>query len=272
MNLSADKSQAMTFKRAITRWLVFARMGKAGTTQHFYKEIAKTLRDRMRHALAWHVTDLTEDRLMLLANRIAHYSPSRWNGCLQCLRWITPAAKVLKRRALKLTRQPPPNQAEFSALLAECDRLARSKAGLVVDFLAHTGLRISAARRVRWADVYADRIEYIAKGGRRCAVPIINGLGATLDRLRGIADGSGYVLPREGIRKGLAKACRRAGVRVLTHHDFRHMFITRCIESGVDVPTVAHWVGHRDGGALIGKRYFHLLDSHSRAMAKLVQI
>lgn len=80
------------------------------------------------------------------------------------------------------------------------------------------------------------------------------------------------MLPRAAIRSGLAKACGRAGVRRLTHHDFRHLFITRCIESGVDVPTVARWVGHRDGGALLAKRYFHLLDVHSQTMAARVNL
>ena len=52
-----------------------------------------------------------------------------------------------------------------------------------------------------------------------------------------------------------------------THHDLRHLFITRCIESGVDIPTIARWVEHRDGGVLIMKTYSHLLKEHSQAMA-----
>lgn len=148
----------------------------------------------------------------------------------------------------------------------------KEKVGLVIDFLAHTGLRISAARAVKWADIFNDRIEYTGKGGRRCSVPIINGLRATLDRLRAIADASGYVLPRKAIRRGLANACKRAGIRRLSHHDFRHYFTTRAIESGVDLPTVARWRGDADGGAMLSKRYFHLLDEHSRAMAAKVRI
>ena len=63
-----------------------------------------------------------------------------------------------------------------------------------------------------------------------------------------------------------------AGVRHLTHHDMRRLFATRCIESGVDVPTAARWMGHSDGGALLAKTYFHLLDGHSREMARMVSI
>jgi hypothetical protein len=55
-----------------------------------------------------------------------------------------------------------------------------------------------------------------------------------------------------------------------THHDFRHFFATTCIESGVDIPTVSRWLGHKDGGALAMKRYGHLRQEHSLAMIKKV--
>jgi integrase len=189
------------------------------------------------------------------------------------LQEILPAtAATLKRREIPLTRPAPPTQQEFARLVDEAEKLARSHAREVIEFLAHTGLRISGAQNVRWTDVYEDRIEYIAKGGRRCSVPIINGLRDVLARLKTIDDGREYVLPRGTVKKGLRMACERAGLRRLTHHDFRHMFITRCIESGVDIPTIARWVGHKDGGALLSKRYFHLLDDHSRMMAQRVKI
>jgi integrase len=54
------------------------------------------------------------------------------------------------------------------------------------------------------------------------------------------------------------------------HHDLRHLFATRCIESGVDIPTVSRWLGHQDGGALCMKTYGHLRDEHSASEAKKV--
>lgn len=59
-----------------------------------------------------------------------------------------------------------------------------------------------------------------------------------MDDLRKIRSDN-FVLPCAGIRTGLAKATRAANLRHLTHHDFRHLFTTRCLESGVDVGTVA---------------------------------
>jgi integrase len=38
----------------------------------------------------------------------------------------------------------------------------------------------------------------------------------------------------------------------------------------VDVPTVARWLGHRDGGALAMRTYGHLREEHSRAAAAKV--
>ncbi len=265
-------SQDVSLRRALTVWLVRQRVGKAASTRHYYRETVKQIRRVWKDRLGKSVAAFGEEDVTVFSLRAGHYSASRWNGMLTVLHAILPGARTLRRRKLSLTRPPPPTQAQFAALLAQCDSMKAERLALVVRFLAHTGLRIAAARGVRWLDVFPDRIEYVAKGGRRCAVPIVHGLAETLDSLRLIQDASGFVLPRETIRFALAKACARAGVRRLSHHDFRHLFATRCIESGVDVPTVARWLGHRDGGALLSKRYFHLLDGHSRSMAARVRI
>ena len=71
--------------------------------------------------------------------------------------------------------------------------------------------------------------------------------------------------------KSLTRACKFLGVFRITHHDLRHLFATRCIESGVDIPTVSRWLGHVDGGALAMKTYGHLRNEHSQAMAEKVK-
>src|SRR5439155_26118463 len=60
------------------------------------------------------------------------------------------------------------------------------------------------------------------------------------------------------------------GADRITHHDLRHLFATRCIESGVDIPTVSRWLGHKDGGTLAMKTYGHLRREHSIAQAQKV--
>jgi len=56
-------------------------------------------------------------------------------------------------------------------------------------------------------------------------------------------------------------------VKRINHHDLRHLFATRCIESGVDIRTVSRWLGHQDGGALCMRTYGHLRDEHSQVQA-----
>jgi integrase len=259
-------------KRGLTRWLVVHRAGKTPSTRRFYWQVIKQIRRAWHSILERPLDQVNGDDVARFAAACDYFCASRWNGMLTVLHELVPVSRSLKRRPLKLTRPPPPTQQEFARLIEEAEQLARSHAALVVEFLACTGLRIGSARALRWPDVHADRIEYIGKGGRLCSVPIINGLRSSLERLRELDDGNGFVLPRASIRRGLAKACERAGLRTLNHHDFRHMFITRCVESGVDLPTIARWIGHNDGGALLSKRYFHLLDGHSQEMAARVKI
>jgi integrase len=66
------------------------------------------------------------------------------------------------------------------------------------------------------------------------------------------------------------RAAKIVGMARITHHDLRHLFATRCIESGVDIPMVSRWLGHKDGGALAMKVYGHLRDQHSVDMAQKV--
>jgi hypothetical protein len=40
--------------------------------------------------------------------------------------------------------------------------------------------------------------------------------------------------------------------------------------AGIDYLTIARWVGHRDGGVLIGRVYGHLNDEHAKKMATLL--
>jgi integrase len=50
-------------------------------------------------------------------------------------------------------------------------------------------------------------------------------------------------------QKALDAAFNKVGIPRLTHHDARHLFATRCIESGVDVPTVAGWMSANDNAS-----------------------
>jgi integrase len=72
-------------------------------------------------------------------------------------------------------------------------------------------------------------------------------------------------------QKAMDRAAKKLGMSRITHHDLRHLFATRCIESGVDIPTVSRWLGHKDGGALAMRVYGHLREQHSVDMAQRVK-
>ena len=151
----------------------------------------------------------------------------------------------------------------------------------LVRFLAFSGCRISEARQVTWADVDFDRGEIKVHNAKRAKtgnhhpfrfIPIIPAMRQLLERLRcqnphGASD---RVCILGECEKSLTRACERTGAPRITHHDLRHLFATRCIEAGVDIPTVARWLGHVDGGALAMKVYGHLRRTHSQQAAQLV--
>ena len=69
-------------------------------------------------------------------------------------------------------------------------------------------------------------------------------------------------------QQAMTRAAEKVGMSRITHHDLRHLFATRCIELGADIPTISRWLGHVDGGALAMKTYVHLRDDHSVTMAQ----
>ena len=154
----------------------------------------------------------------------------------------------------------------------------------LVRFLAYTGCRKGEAAAVTWADCDFDKGFIRVKGdaetglkGREVGdfrlVPMIPELRALLTRLREERSGESNDSPVTRVRecqKAMDRAANLLAVPRPTHHTLRHLFATRCIESGVDIPTVARWLGHKDGGALAMKTYGHLRDQHSVNMAQKV--
>jgi integrase len=79
---------------------------------------------------------------------------------------------------------------------------------------------------------------------------------------------------RAGMEYSKAEPADKAPVTIkrerqgVAFHDLRHHFISYAVMSGIDYMTIASWVGHRDGGILVGKVYGHLADIHKKAQAE----
>ena len=79
-------------------------------------------------------------------------------------------------------------------------------------------------------------------------------------------------IPAKSLRESLRLARGHAGLPNAGFHDLRHIFISHAVMAGIDFMTIAEWVGHKDGGILIGKVHGHLLDEHRRKMAAKLTI
>jgi len=219
-------------------------------------------------------------------------SASKHNCALDALRGVLDVAvefglatnnvarDKFKRRSQKPKRVKLPSLEEFRALmehLSGSPNPRHREALWLIQFCAYTGARISEAGQVCWRDVeeqrlWLDRVKGdIDRQGR--AVPLITPTKKLLESIRTFRvkpSPNDRILGIRECGKTLTSICAEKGLQRLTHHDLRHLFATRCIESGVDIPTVARWLGHKDGGALAMRVYGHLRDDHSAAMAEKV--
>ena len=216
-------------------------------------------------------------------------SAPRFNGCLCTLRGVFQTAigmglrrdnpaKELKPRRVKPRKLNLPTREEFQKLIAEMrnagGRWSQYAADLV-EFLAYSGCRLSEAANVLWRDVDLAAGTMIirgdpetgTKGGQTRSIPIFPALQELLGR---IPKQGPRVLNAVSCYSAIKRACAQCGLTHLTHHDLRHLFATRCLQSGVDVPTVSRWLGHKDGGVLVLQTYSEYCSAHSQAMAQRV--
>jgi integrase len=262
--------QPTSLADVLTTWAALQGIGKKDSTREYHQEIIGIVLNRWPGPCD-DVRAVTEKTLTSFVLDVsAAYSASRYNGILSAIHGVFPdSRKKFKRQRVLAKERHVLTDSEFSQLIEELDRAPRSHAGLVVRFLAETGMRIGESRRLTWSCVKADRIVVpgaIAKNGRMRTIPFMGRIAETLAALRALAK-TDLVLPQAEVQTSLRSACERLGLPRLSHHDFRHQFATRAITSGIDLPTVARWLGHLDGGALLSRLYFHLVEEHSFRMA-----
>ncbi len=74
--------------------------------------------------------------------------------------------------------------------------------------------------------------------------------------------------PAKSLRESFIVARKKASLEWVGFHDLRHYFASMAVMSGIDFMTIAEWLGHQDGGMLVGKVYGHLLPEHKQRMAE----
>jgi integrase len=208
-------------------------------------------------------------------------------------------------------RRPLLSFTEFETLLATClvkkeDEEPLTKNGEQLrDFLrllAFSGAREQEALHLKWAHVdFGARRIFIGAGEGFTAAAMTIGTGGTsknrgsrildfnpqleslLEEMKARrAPDSSYLfpspqrgqkdIPAKTLRESLKLVRAKAGLPHLGFHDLRHLFCSFCVMAGIDFMTIAAWLGHKDGGILVGKVYGHLLDEHRQRMAAKLTI
>ena len=224
-----------------------------------------------------------------------HYAPTVVNNSIGTLRAVFEEAistgarfnnptSRLSRVRVRQKQLELPSREQFLKFVEEI-RIAgagQSKdCANLVRFLAFSGLRVGEARHVTWRDIDFGRAqlhvrgdpEYATKNSETRYVPLIPELEQMLKELRAERPEEAPTAPVMRVfecQNSMTHAAAKIGMKRITHHDLRHLFATICIESGVDIPTVSRWLGHKDGGALCMKTYGHLRQDHSFAQAQRV--
>lgn len=196
----------------------------------------------------------------------------------------TAGLKPLKVRTVK---RPLATPTQFEKLCAIAGACSKNGDELVdyLKFLAFTGARCSEALRIQWADVDFDRrhvtmgADGLSKNGEARVVDFNPNLETHLrDMWQRRAPDTSWLfpspqrgekdIPAKSLRDSFEIARGKAGLGWLGFHDLRHYFASMAVMSGIDFKTIAEWLGHQDGGMLVGKVYGHLLPEHRKRMAE----
>lgn len=268
------------------------------STLRYWNQIAKSL------TASWKGFDLVEARKVTPAmcqDWAGRYSktasPTRFNNSLSFLRQLFEVAIANGARVTNPTKgikRVKANEKDLTSILPSKSLFAKwvdeirsaggrfsQDCGDFVEFLAYSGVRLGETPFITWDKIDEARGEIVVSGHPTLGtknrsirrVPLISAMTDLIGNIRTrreSEDGPHPVLRVREAQKAMDHAAEKVGMARLTHHDLRHFFATICIESGVDIPTVSKWLGHKDGGALAMKVYGHLRNEHSLAAAKKV--
>lgn len=235
----------------------------------------------------------------LVAHR-AKYSATRTNGALTVLRELLALAvrkncmtreraddalrglKYVKVRydykRMTLTLPEPAQVVQLRDEVYRRCKLNGSQGGWLFDFILFSGCRIDSAGEVHWEDIrwnsnsHGELYFRKAKYGPY-TIPLFPQLRKLLEVIKAAmpnAQPTDRVLPTKSLQSVLTSSCKQLKLSHLSHHDLRHIFATRCIESGRDLPLVASWLGHKDGGRTAMMVYGHIRTTHSQAESQKV--
>jgi integrase len=277
--LSTQRSE----QQAIARWKQHAgriRIDKISVSIiHTYRQ--KRLAQLSRKAPNRGLSERTVNLDVIALRQVMRFAID--GGLIQEL----PKVRALKQRPPE--RRPLLTKEQFSQLLAAASEETTKNSELFryyLRFLALTGAREKKALAVRRKqDVDFARAvvrigpDGVSKNSKTREVDFSPELEALLKEIcAALPPDTSWLFPSpqrgdkdvhaQTLRESLKAVRRKAGLNWVGFHDLRHFFASQCVMAGIDFMTIAAWLGHSDGGILVGKVYGHLADTHKKAAAQ----
>lgn len=258
-------------------------------TLAYCKDVLRILADTLPldlHARTW-----TQGEALRWWKKLAgRYSPSVSNKVLAAAKKLAgilivrgarsddPTRELKRMRERRKHREFP----DTPGMLAIIEHIRNQKkrgskeSALFVAVGVFTGMRIGEIGGLTWSAIGADGAIIIGQDGQTKGktfrrIPLCEPLKIELEAVP--PEGRiGKIFTMKNPRRALHSACAKLGQPDMRVHDLRHWFTTWAIQSGVDIPTVAKWLGHKDGGALLMKTYAHVHDAHSLRSGALLKL
>lgn len=264
-------------------------------------QLAEGTRDRYewaikslsKHFHSLYCNQLAEAAEQWQVKRRAEVSPQTFNLELitlnQIVRWGNESGKPTTNPIASIQpsrrTQPAlvvPSRDEMQKMIAFLTDTGAGDEADTIAILAYSGMRRAELLALRWRHVdFTGGTVTIgaagdAKNGKSRTIPMFAPLREVLQRVYNATEAEhktpdDFVCAVNDIRYHVLRACAKLSLAEFhPWHCWRHYFATRALEQGVDVKTLASWLGHSDGGVLVLKTYTHVTDEHSRRMAERI--
>src|SRR5215472_16848069 len=267
IHLRKKPSTQRSESQAIQRWkahLGGIRVDKIGASSiHSYRD--KRLQRKSRKRPFAKLSERTVNLDVIALRHVLRFAQER--GFVHEL----PKVRALKQRPVP--RRPLLTKTEFQKLLANTNAKTTKNAELFrfyLRFLALTGTREKEALHVARRDVDFARGTVtigaggLAKSSKERAVDFSPELRALLKEIEAwLPPDTSWLFPSpqrgdrdihaQKLRESLKAVREKAKLDLIGFHDLRHFFASQCVMARIDFMTIPAWLGHKDGGILVGK-------------------
>lgn len=298
--LSAGPASRLTLAEWVAAWVAMVEPHRRPSTVRTYRQVLTPLLAELGPV---RLSRLTPARLTLAFARLRRTMGSRrqqlayatLHTCLAAAVRLGELPDNPLRKVSKPAHTPAARRwwaaAEYARFVRVAAASRRRYAPLLL-LLATTGLRLSEALAITWADV-RDGVVHVTKaltwaggeahlgppksvsGRRTVALPAVTV--AALDSLPRPLGGGPVFCTRTGrppgpgaVRNTLVALCHEANVPPVTVHGLRHAYASLLLHSGLSVPEVAAVLGHGSPGVTMAV-YAHVMGAPGRRAAEAVE-